>query len=118
VRVGDGFAGFVRRAAFALRFGDVNPLVSGNIRPDSRVLIERDISGRLQAVAPFLAYDHDPYVVVTDGSVKYVVDAYTTSSQLPQRPAGRYRRARRGQRPAGPIVQLRAQLGEGRGRRL
>jgi uncharacterized membrane protein (UPF0182 family) len=83
VRVGDGLAGFVRRAAFALRFGDVNPLVSGNIGADSRVLIERDISGRLQAVAPFLAYDHDPYVVVTDGSVKYVVDAYTTSSHFP-----------------------------------
>jgi uncharacterized membrane protein (UPF0182 family) len=41
--------------------------VSGNIRADSRVLIERDISGRVKAVAPFLAYDHDPYVVVTDG---------------------------------------------------
>lgn len=83
VRLGSGLGGFVRRAAFALRFGDVNPLVSGNIRPESRVLIERDISGRLHEVAPFLAYDHDPYVVVTDGSVKYVVDAYTTSSYFP-----------------------------------
>jgi uncharacterized membrane protein (UPF0182 family) len=83
VRLGSGLGGFVRRSAFALRFGDINPLVSGNIRPESRMLIERDISGRLQAVAPFLAYDHDPYVVVTDGSVKYVVDAYTTSSNFP-----------------------------------
>jgi uncharacterized membrane protein (UPF0182 family) len=83
VRLGSGLSGFVRRSAFALRFGDINPLVSGNIRPESRMLIERDISGRLQAVAPFLAYDHDPYVVVTGGSVKYVVDAYTTSSNFP-----------------------------------
>lgn len=83
VRIGEGFGGFVRRAAFALRFGDVNPLVSGNIRPDSRVLIERDIAGRLKAVAPFLAFDHDPYVVLLDGSLKYVVDAYTTSAHFP-----------------------------------
>ena len=83
VRLGSGLGGFVRRAAFALRFGDVNPLVSGNIRPESRVLIERDISGRLHEVAPFLAYDHDPYVVVTDGSVKYVVDAYTSTRNYP-----------------------------------
>jgi uncharacterized membrane protein (UPF0182 family) len=78
-----GVTGFVRRAAFALRFGDINPLVSGNIRPDSRILIERDVTARLQAVAPFLAYDHDPYAVVIDGKVKYVVDAYTTSNHYP-----------------------------------
>lgn len=83
VRIGSGFPGFIRRAAFALRFGDINPLVSGNIRPESRVLLERDISERLSSVAPFLAYDKDPYVVVIDGSVKYVVDAYTTTSNYP-----------------------------------
>ncbi len=83
VRLGSGVTGFVRRGAFALRFGDINPLVSGNIRPESRVLIERDVTARLHAVAPFLAYDHDPYVVVVDGSVKYVLDAYTTTSNYP-----------------------------------
>ncbi|MCB0987083.1 MAG: UPF0182 family protein [Acidimicrobiales bacterium] len=83
VEVGDGFTGFTRRAAFALRFGDINPLVSGNIDARSKVLIERDVVGRLEAVAPFLAFDHDPYVVMVDGSVKYVVDGYTTSANYP-----------------------------------
>lgn len=83
VRIGSGVSGFVRRAAFALRFGDVNPLISGNIRPESRVLLERDISSRLSSVAPFLAYDDDPYPVIIDASVKYVVDAYTTTANYP-----------------------------------
>ncbi len=83
IRVGSGLNGFLRKGAFALRFGDVNPLISGNIRPDSRVLIERDITARLDAVAPFLAYDHDPYVVLLGDDVKYVVDAYTTTRNYP-----------------------------------
>ncbi len=83
VEIGSGVTGFVRKAAFSLRFGDINPMVSGNIRPDSKVLLERDVTARVQAVAPFLAYDHDPYVVVLDGRVKYVVDGYTTTRNYP-----------------------------------
>ncbi len=83
IRLGSGVSGFVRKAAFALRFGDVNPLVSGNIRADSKVLIERDVTARLKTVAPFLAYDHDPYAVVIGGKIKYVLDAYTTSRNYP-----------------------------------
>lgn len=83
IEIGSGAGGFVRRAAFALRFGDINPLISGNIQPQSKVLIERDVKARLQAVAPFLAYDHDPYVVVLGGEVKYVTDAYTTTRNFP-----------------------------------
>lgn len=83
IRLGSGFNGYVRRAAFALRFGDVNPLISGNIESRSKVLIERDVTARLEAVAPFLAYDHDPYVVLLGDDVKYVVDAYTTTANYP-----------------------------------
>ena len=83
IKLGSGVGGFAKRVAFALRFGDVNPLISGNIRADSKVLIERDVKARLQAVAPFLAYDHDPYVVLLDGKVKYVTDAYTTTRNFP-----------------------------------
>lgn len=83
VTVGSGVTGFLRKAAFSLRFGDINPLVSANVRPDSKVLLERDVTARLKAVAPFLAYDHDPYVVVLDGRVKYVVDGYTTTRNYP-----------------------------------
>jgi hypothetical protein len=83
VEIGSGATGLVRKSAVALRFGDVNPLVSGNINADSKVLLERDVTSRLKAVAPFLAYDHDPYVVVLDGKVQYVVDAYTTTRNFP-----------------------------------
>ena len=83
VVIGSGATGLLRKAAFSLRFGDINPLVSGNIRPDSKVLLERDVTARLKAVAPFLAYDHDPYVVVLDGRVQYVVDGYTTTRNYP-----------------------------------
>ena len=39
IKIGSGVSGFVRKAAFALRFGDINPLISGNIQPDSQVLL-------------------------------------------------------------------------------
>ncbi len=83
VVLGSGVNGFLRKSAFSLRFGDINPMVSGNIRPDSRVLLERDVTSRVKAVAPFLAYDHDPYAVVLDGKIKYVVDGYTTTRNYP-----------------------------------
>ena len=83
IRLGSGMRGFVRKAAFALRFGDINPMVSGNITGDSKVMVQREVSSRVKALAPFLAFDHDPYVVVLDGRVKYVVDGYTTTRNFP-----------------------------------
>src|SRR5205807_391495 len=63
VRMGSLF----RRAAFALRFGDINPLISGLIRPSSRAMFIRDIGSRVRTAAPFLRYDADPYPVVVKG---------------------------------------------------
>jgi len=83
IRIGSGLNGTVRKAAFALRFGDLNPLISGNIKSGSKVLIERDVTSRLKALAPFLAFDHNPYVVLDGGRTKYVVDGYTTSRNFP-----------------------------------
>jgi uncharacterized membrane protein (UPF0182 family) len=83
IRIGSGVGGFLRKAAFALRFGDVEPLVSGSITADSKVLIARDVTDRLKGVAPFLAFDHDPYPVLLDGRIEYVVDAYTTTRNYP-----------------------------------
>ncbi len=94
VRIGSGFTGFLRKSAFALRFGDINPLISGNVKAESRVLLERDITARLDAVAPFLAYDNDPYVVLLDGKVKLRGGRLHHHPQLPERPAGRHRRPR------------------------
>ncbi len=84
----DGTAGvqldsFWKRIAFAFRYRDLNLLISGEIREDSRVLVERNVGHILDNVAPFLTLDTDPYPVILDGRILWVVDLYTTSSWYP-----------------------------------
>ena len=74
---------FFRRAMFALRFGQIDPLISSYITSNSRVLYVRDIRERVQKVAPFLQWDSDPYPVLSNGHVVYMIDGYTTSSHYP-----------------------------------
>lgn len=84
VKLGGGVGGFMRRSAFALRFGDPNLLISGNITAKSKILLDRNVRQRLQDVAPFLSFDHDPYLVVdSQGRMKWILDAYTTTNRLP-----------------------------------
>ncbi|MEQ1787292.1 MAG: UPF0182 family protein [Acidimicrobiales bacterium] len=73
----------LKRAAFALRFGDLNPLISDQLTDDSKMLYIRDIKERVQALAPFLHYDADPYPVITGGRIQWVIDAYTTTNRYP-----------------------------------
>jgi uncharacterized membrane protein (UPF0182 family) len=80
---GVGVGSYWRRALFALRFGDINPLISSNLQGDSKILYVRDVEERLRTLAPFLAFDADPYAVIVDGRISYVVDAYTTSANYP-----------------------------------
>ncbi len=75
--------GLARKAAFALRFGEIEPLISGSLTDRSKVIFVRDIRDRVRTVAPFLTLDEDPYAVLLDGRVKYVVDAYTASTDYP-----------------------------------
>jgi uncharacterized membrane protein (UPF0182 family) len=75
--------GFFRRLAFALSFGDYNILFSGQLDSGSRILYYRNVEQRLHKVAPFLTYDSDPYPVIADGRLYWVVDAYTTSDYFP-----------------------------------
>ena len=84
----DGAAGvaigsLARRIMFALRFGDYNLVLTNLLRDDSRIIFNRQIVDRARAVAPFLEFDADPYPVVHDGRVKWVLDAYTVSDQYP-----------------------------------
>jgi uncharacterized membrane protein (UPF0182 family) len=74
---------FGRRLAFAIRFRDINLLISGNIKNDSRLMFNRDVRERVERAAPFLQWDGDPYAVVIDGRLMYVRDGYTTSSNYP-----------------------------------
>ena len=75
--------GFARRSAFALAFLDYNVIGSGAINPDSQVLWVRSVQDRVQKLAPFLDYDGDPYPVIVDGGVQWVIDAYTATSRYP-----------------------------------
>jgi uncharacterized protein len=76
---------FWRRLLFALKFGELKVLLSTDIQDSSRVMIYRNILERASRLtAPFLTYDHDPYLVVTtDGSLVWMLDGYTTSGQYP-----------------------------------
>jgi uncharacterized protein len=72
-----------RKALFAWYFSDMNLLLTQYITPASRIMIRRDIAERVRTIAPFLALDHDPYLVVGDGRLVWMQDAYTTSSYYP-----------------------------------
>ena len=72
-----------RRAAFALRFGDINPLISGQVTGGTKVLYQRDINDRVEKLAPFLEFDADPYPVAVDGRIVWMIDAYTTTDRYP-----------------------------------
>jgi uncharacterized membrane protein (UPF0182 family) len=94
-KAGVKVSSFLRKTALALRFGDWNLLVSGQVTNNSRVIYVRDIKQRVQTIAPFLKYDSDPYPVVVDGRIQWVLDAYTTTNNYPysqsihpQEPAG------------------------------
>jgi len=72
-----------RRLLFAWYLGDVKLLISNNITSSSRILFRRLIQKRIRRIAPFLFLDHDPYLVVSDGKLVWMQDAYTVSDALP-----------------------------------
>lgn len=73
----------LRSLAFALRFGDVNILLSDLLTPDTQVLFHRQIQERVATLAPFLQLDSDPYITVVDGHLYWIQDAYTVSDRYP-----------------------------------
>ncbi|MBU6243817.1 MAG: UPF0182 family protein [Actinomycetales bacterium] len=71
------------RLLFATKFQDSNILLSDLVNPDSRILWDRDPLTRVEKVAPWLTLDQDPYPIVADGRIKWMVDGYTTSNAYP-----------------------------------
>jgi uncharacterized membrane protein (UPF0182 family) len=71
------------RTLWSLRLGDFNLLVSSQVTPQSQMLYRRNIADRVSAIAPFLQFDGDPYIVVADGRLYWVIDGYTTASTYP-----------------------------------
>jgi len=77
--------GFLRRVLLAFNRGDLTKIpFSDDVSPTSRLLMRRNIVARVEALAPFLTFDHDPYIVVgDDGRLSWIIDAYTSSSSYP-----------------------------------
>jgi uncharacterized membrane protein (UPF0182 family) len=75
--------GIARRFLFAWYFNDVNLVLSSYVTSESRIMIRRNIQERVRTIAPFLRLDHDPYLVISDGRLFWMQDAYTTSDYFP-----------------------------------
>jgi uncharacterized protein len=74
---------FLRRLFYSLRFGDLKLLLSNEVTNKSRILFYRDVKERIETIAPFLTFDRDPYIVVADGKLYWIMDAYTDSNRYP-----------------------------------
>src|SRR5208283_2262563 len=84
----DGVAigGMASKTLFAWYFNDPNILLSRYITAESRILLRRNEQERVRTIAPFLLLDRDPYIVVSDGRLFWIQDAYTTSDWFPYTP--------------------------------
>jgi len=75
--------GLLRRLVYALKYGHLKLLISTYPTPETRLMENRTVSERIRKIAPFLQYDDDPYIVVADGRLYWIIDAYTVSNRLP-----------------------------------
>ena len=72
-----------KKLAFAARFRNYQLLLSDDITPESRMIFDRQIKRRAQKIAPFLTFDDDPYLIVHEGRLFWMLDAYTVTSRYP-----------------------------------
>jgi uncharacterized membrane protein (UPF0182 family) len=83
---GDGgvpISSLFRRVLFSIRFRSFKALLSEDITSESRVMFYRRLSERVGRIAPFLRYDADPYLVISNGRLVWVQDGYTVSGRYP-----------------------------------
>ncbi len=74
---------FMRKLLFAIEFMDPQIFFTTSLTPESRIMYNRRIRNRLNIIAPFLQYDSDPYMVVSEGKLFWIMDAYTSSEMYP-----------------------------------
>ncbi|MGC2415881.1 MAG: UPF0182 family protein [Stellaceae bacterium] len=72
-----------RKLVIAHEFDGLRLFISGYFTPDSRVMIRRNIIERVERLAPFLTFDHDPYIVADGDHYSYIIDGYTSSANYP-----------------------------------
>ncbi|MGN0658435.1 MAG: UPF0182 family protein [Emergencia sp.] len=73
----------INRIMFSIREQSMKILVSSNIKSNSKIIINRNVVERVKKIMPYLSYENDPYTVVADGKIYWMLDAYTTSSYYP-----------------------------------
>ncbi|MGB0563704.1 MAG: UPF0182 family protein [Spirulinaceae cyanobacterium] len=79
VAIGNAF----KRLLYALDRGSLKILISNYFTPESRILYHREIKERVEQVAPFLRLDPDPYLILNDGKLQWIIDGYTVSDRYP-----------------------------------
>ena len=80
---GVAMSSLLRRLLFAVQFRDYEILVASQLGANSRIIYHRNIVDRVTTIAPFLLYDADPYLVISDGRLVWMLDAYTITNGYP-----------------------------------
>ncbi|MGI6226729.1 MAG: UPF0182 family protein [Peptococcales bacterium] len=73
----------LNKLIFALNKSSAKILVSGALTNESKIVMYRNVMERVEKIAPFLTFDQDPYLVINEGKLYWVIDAYTISSKYP-----------------------------------
>ena len=75
--------GLLKRILFSLYLRDAKVLLADDFTPETRVLMFRKVVDRVKKIAPFFYYDQDPYLVIHDGRMSWILDGYTLSKRFP-----------------------------------
>lgn len=83
----DGEAGiklnFMNRVMFAIKQRDLKLIIASGINSDSKILINRNVKARVKKIAPFITFDENPYAIIENGKVYYIIDGYTNTEYYP-----------------------------------
>ena len=83
---GDGgvpVGGWLKRLMWAFRFKSISILLNTDVHPESRIMLYRRVLDRLEQIVPFLLFDRDPYIVLSEGKLYWICDAYTRTAHYP-----------------------------------
>lgn len=80
---GISLGGLLRKVAFAWRFRDANLLFASEVSPESQLVFRRSVLERAGAIAPFLRFVEDPYPVIQDGRIVWIMEGFTSTRSFP-----------------------------------
>ncbi len=73
----------INKLLYAYKQGSLKMLLSGNITSDSKIVLNRNIVERVRKIMPYIEYDSDPYIVLNEGKLYWMIDGYTISNNYP-----------------------------------